>query len=31
MSEMMLAMLKFGGVPVDEFAGMTQPLGGLAV
>ena len=29
MSKMMLAMLKFGGVPVDEFAGMREPLGGL--
>jgi len=29
MSKMMLAMLKFGGVPVDEFAGMSEPLGGL--
>jgi Protein of unknown function (DUF1552) len=29
MSKMMLAMLKFGGVPVDEFAGMREPLSGL--
>ena len=29
MSKMMLAMLKLGGVPVDEFAGMREPLGGL--
>ncbi len=29
MSKMMLAMLKLGGVPVDEFAAMREPLGGL--
>jgi hypothetical protein len=29
MSKMMLAMLKLGGVPVDEFAGMRDPLEGL--
>jgi hypothetical protein len=30
MSKMMLAMLQLGGVPVNEFAGMTEPLSGLS-